>query len=104
MIEQWREIAREVYRHGVDYIHDNFTRLSDVAPEYVLVADTGTAVVRVRHQLRRVPLGVVVVNSSVASAAGPVGWYRDSDDDPWTDSEINLRFDVSNASVRLRLE
>ena len=103
MVEDFVTVARPRYDGDPNFMASNFLTLSRQAPAMVVVWDTGTAgeVVTVGHPLGRVPLGVVVVNSHVDGATAPVGWYRDSGDDAWTETEVSLRFDVTGATVRL---
>lgn len=103
MVEDFVDVVRPRYEGDPNFMAMNFRTLTRVAPAQVVVWDTGTAgaVVTVSHPLGRTPSGVVVVNGHVEGAAAPVGWYRDTDDDPWTETEISLRFDVTGATVRL---
>lgn len=66
------------------------------------VADTGIAgtVVRLAHGLGKRPRGVVIVNQAVTGTT-PVAWYRQELDGAWTDTEISLRFTVSDARCLL---
>lgn len=89
-------------RFITDRLLEAFSDTVRLQPQYIEVEDTGTAgdVIRVLHNLNRVPRGVRIVNI-VHTAA--VGWYREAGDADWTKREITLRFDESNARVLLEV-
>lgn len=82
-------------------------------PVLIEIEDTGTAdsVNTLHHGLGRVPRGCRIVNVALPSASAPAspGWYRketgsdSTDDDPWTDTDMDIRFSHNNLRVLLEV-
>jgi len=81
-------------------------------PHLFEIADTGAAdsVNTIHHGLGRIPRGLRIVNVALPSGSAPAspGWYRKdsgnpaTDDDPWTTTDMDIRF--SHANLRVLVE
>lgn len=83
--------------------YEHFARINVTnRRQRIEIADTGSAgsLNTVSHSIGRSPTGVLIIN---AVASGGVSWYRATTDADWTDSTINLRFNVANARVLLEV-
>lgn len=94
----------ERLRRWADSFQRFITQHDYESPYRVEIADTGLAnsLNTVRHELGRVPVGLLVINCSVPANGAPV-WFRLDSDDDWTSTTITLRFDVANARVLLEI-
>jgi hypothetical protein len=103
MIEAWRKMRRLVFERLGSRADVNFALIEQQAGIDFDLLDTGTAgdVQVIRHGLGRVPAGMVVMNQEVGIGLGPVHWYRERGDEPWTERELQVRFSVTGAHVRL---
>lgn len=101
MSERWRTDPYFVKFLSQD---DNWRQIERTMPQIIEIADTGAAdsLLTVEHRLARVPNGIRVVKSRVASA-GAVTWCTLTADGAWNEKKIFVRFRPANARVLLEV-